>query len=205
MDIVVLNTSMLFAENLMVLAFVHKKGQLIRSIATDGVRDVVLEASHRNGTRKEINIGNVDILRKRADGKIPCDEDLQNEDEYRIEKTIKRVGCIPTFSRQFAESIGLNQTYRICNDTIDYLKFRRQLQNIMLNVNSLDITQKLHCTMMMASVSITDNRDYGEPGKTKLYIRYHGISYKEIKNTKAYTSETLLGQIGGFVGMQYRF
>ena len=39
-----------------------------------------------------------------------------------------------------------------------------------------------------------------------LYFRFYypqGL-YREIMNTKAYTSETLLGQVGGFVGIQFQ-
>ena len=144
-------------------------------------------------------------MRKRADGKIPCDQDMEDEDEYRIEQIIQSVGCIPTFWTQLAVSMGLNQTNPICKTAMDYGKVRTELSNISANISTLDITQKLHCTMMMASVTTRDQTAFVRPEQFMLRFQYHGNSYREIKNTKAYTRETLLGQIGGFVGMQYQF
>ena len=126
---------------------------------------------------------------------------MQDEDEYIIKYVIKNVGCIPTYWRQFAGSIGLNQTIPTCKSTMDYGKVRTQIVNIMENINTLDTTHKLQCTRMMISVAMKDNTDDVKAGMARLELWYHGTSYKEITNTKAYTSETLLGQVGGFVGM----
>ena len=204
-DYIRLNSSMLYEQNLDVSVHVHKKGQLIRSMATEDVITKIYSATLKDGVYRDINIGQVDILRKRADGKIPCDQDMEDEDEYRMEQIIQSVGCIPTFWTQLAVSIGLNQTNPICKTAMDYSKVRTQLSNIWANISTLDITQKLHCTMMMASVTTRDQTAFVRPEQFLLRFKYHGNSYREIKNTKAYTRETLLGQIGGFVGMQYQF
>ena len=37
-------------------------------------------------------------------------------------------------------------------------------------------------------------------GEIRLYFLYLDDSYKEVVNLKAYTAETLLGQVGGYVG-----
>ena len=88
---------------------------------------------------------------------------------------------------------------------MDYGKVQTQLSNIEDNISILDLTQKLHCTRMAVLATISNKPLWDGHGKLGLQFRYHGTSYREIINTKAYTSETLLGQIGGFVGMQYRF
>ena len=194
-DYISMDSCMLYEQNLEVRVYVHKEGQFIRSRAN------IYGQELKNGVRRNINIGQVDILRKRANGKIPCDQYMKDEDEYRIEQVIKSVGCIPTFWRQHAGRMGLNQTYPICTNTMDYGKVQTQLQRIDANLTTLDVTDKLHCTMMMASVVIRDQRTV-DPGMLKLFFVYHGASYREIMNTKAYTAETLLGQIGGFVGTQ---
>ena len=146
-------------------------------------------------------------MRKRSDGKIPCDQYIQNEDEYRIKQIIESVGCIPTFWGKFAGSMGLDLTNPKCKTAMDYGKVQTQIQHILSNASSLDITHKLHCTTMMATVSIRDKKGGPHDGRDSwnLEFWYPGISYREIINTKAYTSESLLGQVGGFVGMIYRF
>ena len=133
---------------------------------------------------------------------MPCDPYMDNEDEYRIHQIIKNVGCIPTYWRQFAERMGLNQTNPICKTAIDYGKVETQLGNIQANITTLDSTHNLHCTTMIASVIARDEPHFAVPGILELSFLYHGATYRETKNTRAYTAETLLGQIGGFVGMQ---
>ena len=204
-DYVKLNSSKLYEEHLWVEVFVHKKGQLIRGKATEGYRTVIDGKTLKNGVTRIIDVGQVDVLQKRADGRIPCDQDMQDEDEYRIKQIIKNVGCIPTFWSQLAGSVGLNQTNPICKTATEYSKVENEIQNIMVNITTLDITHKLHCTMMMASVTTRDGTDDVENGTLLLMFWYHGTSYREIMNTQAYTGEMLLAQIGGFVGMQNHF
>ena len=201
-DGIAINSSMLYGEHLWVAVYVHKEGQLIRDMATEGARTVIYGETFKSGLSRRIDIGQVDVLRKRADGKIPCDQDMQDEDEYRIQQMIKNVGCIPTYWRQLAERMGLNQTNPICKTAIDYGKVETQLRNIQANITTLDSTNKLHCTMMTALVAARDEPQFAVPGILELTFLYHGATYRETKNTRAYTAETLLGQIGGFVGMQ---
>ena len=201
-DYVMLNSSMLYEDNREVTVHVHKKGQLIRSMATYGVSTRIRQKTLKNGVKKTIEIGQVDILRKRADGKIPCDQYMQDEDKYRIEQIIKSVGCIPTFWMHLGGSIGLIQSTPMCKTAMDYNKVYTQLYTIWENPHLIDIAHKLHCTTMVTSVTITDETANNVPGILKLTMLYHGTSYRETINTKAYSSETLLGQIGGFVGKQ---
>ena len=42
-----------------------------------------------------------------------------------------------------------------------------------------------------------------DTGVLKFTFQYHQKKYREIKNSKAYSSETLLGQVGGFVGIWF--
>ena len=130
---------------------------------------------------------------------------MQDEDEYRIEQIIKSVGCIPTFWMHLGGSIGLIQSTPMCKTAVDYNKVYTELYNIWENPHLIDIGHKLHCTTMMTSVTITDDTANDVPGILKLTMLYHGTSYRETINTKAYSSETLLGQIGGFVGKQYQW
>ena len=104
-DSVELNSSMLYAGNLSAEVFVHQKGKFLRGMHTEGSRSTfVPNKKLKNGISRIIDIGQTEILRKRADGKIPCDQDMQDEDEYRIEQIIQSVGCIPTFWTQLAVS-----------------------------------------------------------------------------------------------------
>ena len=60
--------------------------------------------------------------------------------------------------------------------------------------------------MMTASIIIRqDDTQTAHPGGIPFGFRYNHDMYREITNTKAYTSEALLGQVGGFVGKSFQF
>ena len=177
--------------------------------ALDSPKDTALNFSRLKTSRmvffRKIYIGQVDVLRKRAKGKIPCDQHMQDEDAYRIDQVIKRTGCIPIFWESNAVRSGLNQTYPACINVMEYHKVARQIHNIMTNFDTNDGIYKSPCTMMMISTTTSDEPDWIQTGELGFEFVYKQHLYREILNTEAYTSETLLGQFGGFVGMQYKF
>ena len=206
-DVVGLNSSMLNTGKLVVRIYVHHKGQLLRSFGfSEGYSSEFYPTKNlENGILRKIYIGQVDVLRKRAKGKIPCDPHMQDEDEYRIDQAIKSTGCIPTFWEPFAARVRLNQTTPICRDVMEYNKVAKQIHNILTNFETNHGIYKSPCTMMMISTTTGDEPDFKEPGVLAIELVHKQNLYREILNTEAYTSETLLGQFGGFVGMQYQF
>ena len=181
--------------------YVHQKGKLLRSVMTDGPR--IRFGWNENiiyGVSRILNIGQVDILRKREDGKFPCDPTIENEDDYKLEQVIKKVGCIPTVWEQFARGIGLQQTFPKCKNTTDYFKAWDQLWGSLASFNTNDANNKSPCTTMMTSITTSGDANFIAEGTLRLKLEYHYDLYREILNDRAYTSETLLGQVGGFVG-----
>ena len=73
--------------------------------------------------------------------------------------------------------------------------------NIMINFDTNDGIYKSPCTMMMISITTSEDTDDIGEGNLELTLQYHQNIYREILNTRAYTSETFLGQVGGLVGM----
>ena len=206
-DSVLLNSSMLYADNLIVRIYVHQNGQLLRSFdfKQGYISEFFPTKRLENGIVRKIYIGQVDVLRKRASGKIPCDQHMQHEDEYRIDQVIKSTGCIPTFWEPFAVRIGLNQTTPMCKNVMEYNKVAKRINNILTNFDPNFGIYKTPCTMMMISTTTSDEPDWIVQGVLAFEIVYKQHLYREILNTEAYTSETLLGQFGGFVGIQCQF
>ena len=200
-DIVSLNSSMLYDGWLYLDVYVHQKGKLVRSIMMDGSRSRFGWSEILYGVSRILDIGQVDILRQRDDGKFPCDPTIENEDDYKLEQVIIKVGCIPTFWEQFAGKIGLQQTLPKCKNTTDYFKAWDQLWGSLTSYKTNDANNKSPCTTMMTSITTRDATNSIAEGSLQLKLEYHHSLYREILNTRAYTSETLLGQVGGFVGM----
>ena len=205
-DSVLLNSSMLYASKLVVRIYVHQNGQLLRSFGlNEGYSSEFFPTKNlENGIVRKIYVGQVDVLRKRAKGKIPCDQYMQHEDQYRMDQVIKITGCIPTFWKPFSERTGLNQTTPMCRNVSKYNKVAKQIHNILTNFDTTYGIYKSPCSMMMISITTSDESDWITPGVLAIELVYKQNLYREILNTEAYTSETLLGQFGGFVGMQYQ-
>ena len=200
-DVVQLNSTTLYEANLMVRVFVHQNGKLMRNLRRP---DFVLrpDRKSKDGTTTKVNIGQVDILQKRETSKIPCDKNLKEEDKYILQQVISNVGCVPTFWQKFADTISINRTTRICETTADYFGVRRQLAFAFHGFDTDEVIYKKPCTVMMAPTT-TEEVMAKKKGRIRFIFWYHLISYREIKNIRAYTSETLLGQVGGFVGILY--
>ena len=201
-DIVVLNSSMLYDAELIVSVFVHQKGKLMRNFKRP---DLILRTTleNKDGNAKIIDIGQVDILRKRETSKIPCDQNLKEEDKYILRQMILNIGCIPRFWEKFAKIVTLNQSTRICENAADYQRAKHQYDVAFDSLQTNDPIYKKPCTIMIAPTATGEDTVRTLKGYLRLTFWYHLDTYRKIQNIRAYTSETLLGQVGGFVGMPY--
>lgn len=195
------NSTMLYNAGTRVKIYVQQKGKLIRMA---NFPDFDLTRRHYRAGLLIINdIGQVDILRERDNSKAPCDKGMKNEDEYIINQSITNIGCIPTFWEKFTNSNEIHQTTRMCNTTTDYQNAVHQITDAFKSIGEKGSIYKKSCTTMLTSVTtrkgIKDLRVI--PGKIQLKFYYTQNLYREIINSQAYTSETLLGQVGGFVGI----
>ena len=203
-DMVTLNSSTLYDAKLMVSVFVHQKGKLMRNFKRP---DLILRTTSDNKDLKNkiIDIGQVDILRKRETSKTPCDQNLKDEDTYIFRQMILKIGCIPRFWEKFAKIIALNQSTRICENSADYLRAKNQYNVAFDSLQTNDPIYKKPCTIMIAPTATGEDTFRPSTGILRLTFWYHLDTYRRIQNVRAYTSETLLGQVGGFVGMPYLF
>ena len=218
-DVVHLNSTRLYDNELYVEIYVHQKGKLIRNLLSP-TTTLPPDEKFKDGIKKIFDIGQVEILRKRENSKITCDQRITNEDEYLLEQLMINVGCIPTFWMSFGQRIGLNQTVRRCNGKNDYENIRDRLEDAKKGFLENESTYENPCTLMIISIRARDGTKMSRQGSThllsnllgstkvkvlNLQFRYYQDLYREIINYQAYTGETLLGQVGGFVGIQNQF
>ena len=214
-DYVALNSTMLYEIGLNVFIIIHQKGRLMKSLGTQYT--IYPDEKMKQEIFKIFYISQVELLRKRENSKMPCDKTMKDEDEYILKQIILNVGCIPTYWENFALNIRLNQTTRLCKSRIDYNTTKYQYWNALRNLNSAYSIYKQPCTEVVRLVTARDETSnikeyylYGHDenenasgGVLHLQFDYQQNMYREIISSKAYTGESLLGQVGGFVGINY--
>ena len=144
-----------------------------------------------------IDVTGISLLRLRHDANRPCDRGLKNDDMNWMNHVINENGCIPMYWH-FLEH---NNSIPMCNETNQYKKFtkyfarsqRRQVYNVFDKYNP-------PCTRMRILTSIKFLKHY-EKEKYKVDVRYLTREYEEIQNVKDVDIGTLIGDIGGVVGM----
>ena len=125
---------------------------------------------------------------------------MKDEDEYIMKQFITIVGCIPTYMETFANKREFHHTKRMCKNTTDYHELELQLWDFAKSLEMNNSTYKRPCSQMITSVAIRDDTFQNNTGMIKIKFAYHQSLYRVIANTKAYSFETLLGQVGGFIG-----
>ena len=104
--------------------------------------------------------------------------------------------CVPTFWEPLFNNTTWTTNFPKCKNSKQYRKIYLRFLSRLSKIGK-DYVQP--CTKMKVSVANRDRNS--QPGQLKLYFLYNQDVYKEIVNTRAFTVETLLGQIGGFVGI----
>ena len=198
-ELIHLNTTLLSDRQLVVDVFVHQKGQLIRNIMKTPISPITPK-DYKGGTIRWFGIHDVTVLRRREDGREPCDGNLKDEDTYILRLIMKETGCIPTFWEDLVENDSLNEVTEKCTRHEQYLKLWKFYTKIALNFNALDSLYMQPCTQSKMSI-ISREYEQSQPNIIQLKIAYLENTYTEITTTRAYTLETLLAQAGGFVGM----
>ena len=196
--------------------YVHQGGQLIRHMSTGNSPELTslyywelkeVFAKEEEPTKLEITfaIGNVVILRKREDGLQKCDATLINEDEIWLKSVMEIVGCIPTYWATFVRNSIFEQKHGNClQDQYGLLKqdgYHKVQERLFRNVSKMYTNP---CTEMERQVVLERRLIKGYQSQSHLInlnFKYESNRYLEIKNMEAYDGETLLSQVGGFIGM----
>ena len=213
LDYLALNLSRMYENGIFATTYVHQKGQLMRSMIkkANPLSHIEPDAETKSGISRIFEITQVEVLRKRENSKMPCYKSLKDEDEYLLGQVITNTGCIPTFWENFAKNVGLNETTRICKSRKDYQELGLHHWNAFGSFSTLNNMYKQPCTEMRTSITAHDEtgdknmegwkyRNGSTYGVLHVQFNYQEDVYREIINSRAYTGETLLGQVGGFAG-----
>ena len=138
-----------------------------------------------NYTRR-IDLGYINILRRRNKPNRPCYDG--NYDQHILERATRLVGCM----------------YHVINttETIPYCKRADQIDAFDLELAKQTRTNP--CTSLRSAYDWYGEIDelqhyHGEP-LLELKINYPDDFYKEVIYTREYSFESLIGNIGGYIG-----
>ena len=171
------------------------------------IRELQVKAKMgRKSIREEIKtmVVYVDVLRKRANSNVPCDPELQNEDNKMIHSVIEAVGCIPAFARPFLiDSSPFNTSP--CNRS----QYKRvsQLYTSFLQIRDWYTQPCTRATNIVTSEYIIKEKEADFdftiiPGfGIEFKLEHQTESYRETINHMAFDVATLWSQIGGFIGI----
>ena len=153
----------------------------------------------------EYSINKVEVLRKRHDSKERCDENLLDETQMIFNTVMRNVKCIPAYLQIFADkSLHIlpkckQSQYRTINENYT----SNNLNNFKNNLRRVRAMYTQPCSSMTLSTTYKIRiRESEDKSILSIIFRYEPDYYKEILNKRAFTSEDLLAQVGGYVGRQ---
>ena len=152
----------------------------------------------RSLNQVRIDVTGVSMLRLRHDAKTPCDQLLKNDDVAWMQHVAQEVGCVPIYWTFLGRDHPIIPT---CNSTEQYHKlqnyFARKKRNKVYEVFDLYAPP---CTRMRILTSVKF-LEYHEKDMFKIDVRYLTREFEEIQNVRDIDVESLIGNIGGYIGM----
>ena len=220
-DGVVLYANTFLRHDISLLLFVHHKGTLLRHLLSDHdpsyeidhneIRDDITPVKEQYSMRFtnykiQVRISQVEVLRKRSNGVIACNESLHDEDVFWRTYVIAKLECIPIFWKRYYNNISLSGhtllNFTVCNDREEYAKLWKSY----LKPGQYSKTRKNYLTSCNQTTMTNNVQEYvsnplGDNDTIQITFNYIHEEYKETKNIKAFNEETLLSTIGGYIGI----
>ena len=192
------NAKLLSQKEFEVRLYIHQIGQAMQALRTTPRLEItdtseVLEINQEY----EYSIDRVEVLRKRHDGKIRCDENLLDETKLVRNMIMRKVGCIPAYWQIFAGDLSQKLPKCIKNQ---YEKIFMKYLSKWTFSNPLESMYTQPCLTMTLSAIHREGNIEKVKSVFEFVFRYDQKYYKAIINKRAYTSGSLLGQVGGYVG-----
>ena len=138
-------------------------------------------------------------LKKRHDSNEPCNRNIQNYDQFLMqkisEKLMNEIGCLPIYLKShLSNQTGLTS----CISAEDL----REAYNIMDNVKAILEDNEFPCDEMLTlSIDSINNNPNPIPEDISIKFIYSERVYEEIKYIQAIGFENWLSNVGGFVGI----
>lgn len=195
--------------------FVHYPNQLFRQLdkplvvapMSYFIRD---EQEGFNDFRYTIVISHVSTLRRRSDAKIPCDPDLENDDETVRNVIMKKVGCVPPYwfkLQSNRSSLPMCNTSSQMKEIYEYQCHSFEFCPELLEVNGYENAFDVYlppCSEMSVVAMPTLIEQYTksvEGALVEINFVFMADTYTEIVNSRGFTFESFFSGVGGFIGI----
>ena len=201
------NSSVLTTDD--VLITFHYPKQLFRS--QSAFSNIEFPSRENDDSKRyhqiQFKITHMESLRRRHKGKQDC-LDLENYDGRKFDELFQGVGCRPFY-------FPSNKVHRICN-TLDEVKRIERAQRILFyrlkppenDVPPCREVTKLQIEQSMSYEDIT-NEEMSLYGTNvswfEIKVDILTDTYKEIKQKRAYSQQSLVGNLGGYLGLLVGF
>ena len=195
-DVILLNASLLLETFNHLHVFFNKRNQFFRTIARP--KRKIYKDWFEGSPKYVFDVVDVEVLRGREDSPTPCNGSLTNEDAYVRDVIVDRFKCVPAYWKELRLTLESGLELPICNEE-QYRNVSSLLSSLADRFGTTDEIYRPPCDTMRISVAVMKGGS-NKPNSIKLEFNYHQNSYKDIINKRGFTSEDLLGQVGGFVG-----
>ena len=170
--------------------YIHHPGQLIREFGKHTFQLNWLDfenALNGKGNYHEIHMSHVEVVRKRHDGIIQCNETLLDEDDMFIGAAIKYSRCVPNFWKNiYLSSNTTESNLPESNSSIQYANIHRGC----LPPNNFETIQKLYkepCNQMRVTINLLQKSPTSLPRSSLvLALNYNTEEYRETLNHRAF-------------------
>ena len=167
--------------------YVHHPGQLLREFGKQTFQVNLLDfenAVNNTNNYREIHISQVDVVRKRQDGIIQCNNGLNDEDSQWLNSVISDVKCAPTYWRDIHRSTLGHCKVPECNFSGQYENIHDQY----LPPNNFNTGAKLYdspCNQMRTTLNYLQKDLSTADSVLVLAISYNTEEYREVLNHRA--------------------
>ena len=205
-----------YNERLNLKMFLTYPNQLIRSFDIFELRSLNHQ-KWRNLVNIEIQA--MEILHRRSKKDSPCNENWRNYDNELIEQLVSKIGCHPPHWS------WLSSDYPMCENSEQLFSLRvpslstgdteflknfpppcREIQTI----TSTSTIKNATLVDMLSLISGPDNKNKKQNVEehfnqneifTKFVVRFKMLDYKLVTVVQAFNEETLIGNLGGYIGL----
>ena len=186
-------------ERLALFYIMHYPKQLIRSSPMDielpGYPGIISGTL----TKKIFWIENLEVMRRRNTFKTPCNQELISDDDLILEKKLEDAGCRPPHW-------SVEANYPICNNKNAMNKTNVQPSDfgnpdfLKSFVEPCDQLQNVMFTTVIQGGPTEKNQGRNDL-TSHINLMFKGSNYKEILHIRDFDIESLVGNMGGYVGL----
>ena len=133
-------------------------------------------------------------MKKRKNSKVPCNPDLENEDQKLLDAVIDHCGCMPQYWN------GLTNLSKPKCEQETEIDMITNLTTRMENVTAL-YSPPCHEMMIVANAERMLETDPKDERHLTIQINYLNEMFLEIENGERFSAQGFLCRIGGFLGM----